>query len=103
MNVRKGLEILVEDWINLHEEGGTPLSVEGVISKLGLELDQKGKVKTAPTQLIDLLENYLRQKPTAWKNVEKFMAQFEAPGDLLEEIDLDCLVSDLKSAEDDVI
>ncbi len=93
----------MEDWINLHEEGGTPLSVEGVIAGLGIEQVRKGKAQTDPSTIADLLENYLRQRTTARENVEKFMAQFATPGDLLEDTDLDCLVYDLKSAESDAI
>ena len=35
MNLEKGIEVLVRDWIDLHEQGETKLSVEAMITKLG--------------------------------------------------------------------
>ncbi len=99
MRLGQGLEILVKDWIDLHEDGGTGLSVEDVVSKLGADLVISPQMK--PSQIGNLIESYLREMPGALENAEKFMAQFETPGDLLEEIDLDCFVCDLEAPEDD--
>jgi hypothetical protein len=101
MHLVEGLEILVEDWQDLHEDGGTKLSVGEVVGKLiaGSKNAITPKLKTG--QIAELIMNGLRQMPGALENAEKFMAQFESPEELLEEIDLDCLVSDLSMQEDD--
>ncbi len=97
----EGLEILVEDWQDLHEDGGTSLSVEEVVGKLNVASKNKITPELKPVQIVELLMNDLRRIPGALENAEKFMAQFESPEELLEEIDLDCLVSDLSMQEDD--
>jgi hypothetical protein len=101
MQLGEGLEVLVQDWIDLHEDGGTNLSIEEVVGKLdrGLALSMTPQMKTA--QISNVIESYLRQNPAALESAERFMAQFDTPGDLLEEIDLDCFVCDLGAAEDD--
>ena len=101
MQLGEGLEVLVQDWIDLHEDGGTNLSIEEVVSKLdrGLALSITPQMKTA--QISNVIESYLQQNPAALESAESFMAQFDTPGDLLEEIDLDCFVCDLGAAEDD--
>jgi hypothetical protein len=101
MHLEKGLEILVMDWQNLHEEGGTNLSVEKVVAQLDNESRNTIFPELKPGQIAELIMNDLRQIPGALENSEKFMAQFETPEELLEEIDLDCLVSDLLMTEDD--
>ncbi len=97
----EGLEILVEDWQDLHEDGGTSLSVEEVVGKLNVGSKNEITPELKPVQIVELLMNDLRRIPGALENAEKFMAQFESPEELLEEIDLDCLVSDLSMQEDD--
>ncbi len=101
MHLGEGLEVLVQDWIDLHEDGGTALSIEQVVNKLdsGLALSITPQMKTA--QISNVIESYLQQNPGALASAERFMAQFGTPGDLLEEIDLDCFVCDLGAAEDD--
>ena len=101
MNLAEGLEILVEDWHDLHEDGGTKLSVEEVVGKLNIGSKNAIPQKLKPVQMAELIMNNLQQIPGALENAEKFMAQFESPDELLEEIDLDCLVSDLSISEDD--
>ncbi|HET6420683.1 MAG TPA: hypothetical protein VFG19_11035 [Geobacteraceae bacterium] len=102
MDLEKGLEILVQDWRDLHEDGGTPLSVEEVVANLGLGDRYAITPEMKPGQIAELIINALRRTPGSLENVEKFMAQFESAEELLEEIDLDCLVSDLSLAEEDL-
>ncbi len=102
MNLADGLEILVEDWRDLHEDGGTKLSVEEVVGKLMVGSGNPVTPELKPSQIAELILNNLRKAPGALENAEKFMAQFKTPEDLLEEIDLDCLVSDLSMEEDDL-
>jgi hypothetical protein len=101
MYLLEGLEILVQDWQYLHEDGGTKLSVEEVVGKLKVGSKKMISQELKPGQIAELIKNDLRQIPGALENAEKFMAQFESPEELLEEIDLDCLVSDLSISEDD--
>jgi hypothetical protein len=95
MDLEKGLEVLVKDWIDLHEQGGSKLSVEAVVAKLLLEKTSVIKTHTNPSQIVELLQKRLRQIPGALDIAEKFMAQFSTPGDLLDEMDLDSFVCDL--------
>jgi hypothetical protein len=101
MHPEKGLEILAKDWRNLHEEGGTKLSVEDVVGQLDIGRRNATPPELEPGQVAELIMNYLRKIPGALENIENFMAQFESPEELLEEIDMDCLVSDLLMSEDD--
>lgn len=103
MHLEKGLEILVKDWQNLHKDGGTRLSVEKVVGQLDAHGEDAPPPELEPEQTAELIVNYLRQIPGALENAKKFMAQFGSPEELLEEIDLDCLVSDLLMTEDDVL
>jgi hypothetical protein len=99
MHLAEGLEILVEDWQALHEDGGTKLSVEQVVVKLGIDSRNTMPPGLKPLQAAEFILNELRQIPGAWESAEKFMAQFQSAEELLEEIDLDCLVSDLATTE----
>ncbi|RQW83918.1 MAG: hypothetical protein EHM79_14980 [Geobacter sp.] len=99
MNLGKGIEILVRDWIDLHEQGGTKLSVEAVITKLGVDKASAMMVHTNPLQAAEVLQRRLRQIPGALDIAEKFMAQFSTPEDLLDEMDLDSFVCDLDVME----
>ena len=99
MNLGKGIEVLVRDWIDLHEQGGTKLSVEAVTIKLGVDKASAMKVHTNPLQAAELLQRRLSQIPGALDIAEKFMAQFSTPGDLLDEMDLDSFVCDLDVME----
>jgi hypothetical protein len=101
MYLAEGLEILAQDWQYLHEDGGTKLSVEEVVGKLNIGSKNAITPGLKPGQIAELIMNNLRQITGALENAEKFMAQFESPEELLEEIDLDCLVSDLSMLEDD--
>ncbi len=102
MDLEKGIEILVRDWRDLHEDGGTPLSVEEVVANLPLG-DRNAITPDMKTgQIAELIINALRRIPVSLENAEKFMAQFDSAEELLEEIDLDCLVSDLSLAEEDL-
>jgi len=101
MNLEKGLEVLVRDWIDLHEQGGTNLSVEAVVKKLGTEKTSAMKTNTSPSQVVEIIESHLRQIPSALELAEKFMAQFSAPEDLLDDMDLDNFVCDLDILEED--
>jgi hypothetical protein len=95
MDLEKGMEVLVRDWIDLHEQGGAKLSVEAVVAKLRIEKTSVMKTHTDPSQIVELLQKRLRQIPGALDSAEKFMAQFSTPGDLLDEMDLDSFVCDL--------
>jgi hypothetical protein len=99
MNLGKGIEVLVRDWIDLHEQGGTKLSVEAVIVKLGIDKATATKAHTNPLQVVELLQRRLCQIPGALDIAEKFMAQFPTPEDLLDEMDLDSFVCDLDVME----
>jgi hypothetical protein len=101
MYLVKGLEVLVEDWQDLHEDGGAKLSVAEVVAKLNIRSKNAITPELKPGQIAELIMNGLRQIPDAFANAERFMAQFESPAELLEEIDLDCLVSDLSMSEED--
>jgi len=101
MRLEEGLEVLVKDWINLHEDGGTKFSVGEVVNNLDRDLALAITPQMKPSQVSVLIESYLHKIPGAVENAERFMAQFETPGDLLEEIDLDCFVCDLRAPEDD--
>ena len=101
MNLEKGLEVLVKDWIDLHEQGGTNLSVEAVVKKLGTEKTSAMKIHTSPSQVVDIIESHLRQIPSALELAEKFMAQFSTPEDLLDDMDLDNFVCDLDILEEE--
>lgn len=103
MDLVDGLEILVEDWRDLHEDGGTKMSVEAVVGKLVPGGGNAISPELEPAQIAELILDNIRRIPDALENAEKFMAQFESPEDLLEEMDLDCLVSDLSMEEDDDI
>jgi hypothetical protein len=95
MYLVEGLEILVEDWQYLHEDGGTKMSVKEVVGKLNVGSKNAITPELKPRQIVELIMNDLRQIPGTLESAEKFMAQFESAEELLEEIDLDCLVSDL--------
>jgi hypothetical protein len=99
MNLGKGIEVLVRDWIDLHEQGGTKLSVEAVIVKLGEDKSSVMKAHTNTLQIVELLQRRIRQIPGALDIVEKFMAQFSTPEDLLDEMDLDSFICDLDVME----
>jgi hypothetical protein len=99
MHLAEGLEILVEDWQALHEDGGTKQSVEQVVVKLGIDGGNTIPPGLKPAQVAERIMNELRKIPGARENAEKFMAQFQSAEELLEEIDLDCLVSDLATTE----
>jgi len=101
MNLGKGIEVLVRDWIDLHEQGGSKLSVEAVIKKLGVENIAGTKAPANPLQITAALQRQLLQIPGALDAAENFMAQFSTPGDLLDEMDLDSFVCDLKAMEED--
>jgi hypothetical protein len=101
MYLEKGIQILVEDWQDLHEDGGTKLSAEEIVARLNVGSEKAITPELKPGQIAELIMNHLRQIPGALEKAEKFMAQFESPEELLEEIDLDCLVSDLSMPEDD--
>ncbi|MEI8354595.1 MAG: hypothetical protein WCG31_00615 [Deltaproteobacteria bacterium] len=101
MFLREGLEALVRDWIDLHEEGGTNLSVEEVVRRLGGKLDLSITPQMKPVQIAGLIESHLQQIPGGLDRVRNFMAQFGTPGELLEEIDLDCMVCDLEASDND--
>ena len=102
MYLVEGLKILVEDWQDLHEDCGTKLSVEEVVGKLNVGRKNAITPGLKPGQIAELIMNELRQMPGAVENAENFMAQFASSEELLEEIDLDCLVSDLSMPEDDL-
>jgi len=95
MNLTEGLRILVVDWQGLHEDGGTKLSVEQVVGKLFNGGGKAVPPGLKPGQIADLILGELRRIPGACASAEKFMAQFDSADDLLEEIDLECLVADL--------
>lgn len=101
MKLADGLEILVEDWEDLHEDGGTKLSVAEVVGKLDFGGGNALSPDLKPAQIVEFIMGNLRRSPDALESAEKFMAQFDSPEELLEEIDLDCLVSDLSMEEDD--
>jgi hypothetical protein len=101
MNLGKGMEVLVRDWIDLHEQGGARLSVEDVIKKLGIVKTPAMKTPMNPMQVVELLHLRLRQIPGALDIAEKYMAQFSTPGELLDEMDLDSFVCDLDIMETD--
>jgi len=101
MHLEKGLEVLVKDWRNLHEEGGAKMSVEEIVGRLGDCCKNKLIQEMNAEQIAELIIADLRQIPGALENAEKFIELFASPEDLLEEIDLDCLVSDLLMTEDD--
>jgi hypothetical protein len=101
MHLEKGLEILVTDWRNLHEDGGTKLSVEEVVGQLDVAGRNTLPPELEPGQIVELIMNNLRQIPGALENTEKFMALFDSAEELLEEVDLDCLVNDLLMTGDD--
>ncbi len=83
MVLGEGLEVLVQDWIDLHEEGGTNLSVEEVLKRLGRKFDLAITPQMKSSQIAGLIESYLRQIPETRKNTEQFLAQFKTPGELL--------------------
>lgn len=95
MNLTEGLRVLVVDWQGLHEDGGTKLSVEQVVGRLNNRGGKGVASGLKPGQIAELIMDELRRIPGALENSEKFMAQFDSPEDLLEEIDLECLVADL--------
>jgi len=101
MNLEKGMEVLVRDWIDLHEQGGSKLSVQEVVKKLGVEKASAMKTHTNPSQIVDVILRRLLQIPGALEMSEKFMAQFPTAEDLLEEMDLDSFVCDLDVTEED--
>jgi hypothetical protein len=100
MNLGKGMEVLVRDWIDLHEQGGTKLSVEAVVKKLGVVIPTEIKSSANPAQIVDVLRRRLLQIPGAMDVAERFMAQFSTPDELLEEMDLDSFVCDLNAMEE---
>lgn len=101
MNLDQGIEVLVRDWIDLHEQGGSKLSVEGVIKKLGVENIAATKAPANALQITTTLQHQLRQIPGAMDAAEKFMAQFSTPEELLDEIDFDSFVCDLNALAED--
>jgi hypothetical protein len=101
MNLGKGIEVLVRDWIDLHEQGGSKLSVEAVVKKLGVEKTSAMKTPANPLQIVELVLRRLLQIPGALDIAEKFMAQFSTPGELLDEMDLDSFVCELDVTEVD--
>jgi hypothetical protein len=101
MNLAEGLGILVEDWQALHEDGGTKLTAEHVVGRLDRDGTFTVTPGLKPGQIAELIMNDLRRMPSALETAEKFMAQFVSAEELLDEIDLDCLVSDLTKIEAD--
>ena len=101
MHLVKGLEILVKDWENLHEEGGTKLSVEEVVGMLNTGGQNVISPHLKPAQIVELIIGDLQRMPGSLENAERFMAQFDTPDELLDEVDLYELISELGMAEDD--
>jgi hypothetical protein len=100
MDLEKGLAILVEDWQDLHADGGTKQSAADVVGKLSAGVKSTVRPEMKPAKMAQLIKNHLQRTPGALENAEKFMTQFESAEELLEEIDLDCLMSDLSMTED---
>jgi hypothetical protein len=101
MDLATGLEILVDDWRDLHEDGGTELTVDEVVGRLDIGSREKEIPRLGAAEVAGLIMEALGKIPGAVGNAEKFMAQFDSADDLLEEIDLECLVSDLLQLEDE--
>lgn len=101
MKLGNGLEILVRDWIDLHEQGGSKLTVEAVVRKLCAEKTSDVKIPKDPLEIVDWLDGRLRQIPGALELTENYLAQFSTPDDLLDEMDLDCFVCELATIETD--
>jgi len=101
MKLAEGLGILVEDWQALHEDGGTKLTAEHVVGRLDRDGTTTVTPGLKPGQIAELIMNDLRRMPGVLEKAENFMAQFESAEELLDETDLDCLVSDLTMLEDD--
>jgi len=101
MHLVKGLEILVKDWENLHEEGGTKLSVEEVVGMLNTGGQNVISPHLKPAQIAELIIGDLQRMPGSLENAERFMAQFDTPDELLDEVDLYELISELGMTEDD--
>jgi len=101
MHLAKGLEILIEDWRALHEDGGTKLSVEAVVGKLVAGSGKGVTPGLKPDRMADLIISILRQSPHVLESAEQFMAHMTTSEELLDEMDLDCLVCDLWMMEDD--
>jgi hypothetical protein len=101
MNLGKALEILVTDWDNLHEEGGTKLSVEEVVGMLNAGSKDAISPHLKPVQIAELIMSDLKRIPAALENAEKFAAQFDTPDELLDEVDLYELICELGRPEED--
>lgn len=101
MRLAEGLEVLVEDWRDLHEDGGTKLTVAQLVARLNPGIGNTLIPGMEPREIAEMIINDLRTVPGVLENAARFMAQFESPGDLLEEMDLDCLVSDLAMREEE--
>ena len=76
MNLEEGLEVLVRDWIELHQQGGSKLSLEAVIQKLGVVIP---KTSTNSRQIVEVLMRCILQIPGAREIVENYLAQFSTP------------------------
>jgi hypothetical protein len=101
MHLGEALLILVKDWENLHEEGGTKLSVEEVVGMLNVGKKNAISPHLKPAQIAELIMGDLKRIPGALKNAERFMAQFDTPDELLDEVDLHELMSELGRSEED--
>lgn len=101
MNLAEGLEVLVQDWRDLHDDGGTKLTVAQAVSRLNPEVGNQAIPAMEPREIAELVIGYLRSVPGGLETVERFMAQFASPDELLEEIDLECLVSDLTMSKEE--
>ncbi|MGA7828746.1 MAG: hypothetical protein WCA04_13855 [Geobacteraceae bacterium] len=98
MNLAEGLEVLVRDWIDLHQQGGSKLSLEAVIKKLGVVIP---KSSASSAHIVELLMRRILQIPGALEIAENYLAQFSTPADLLDEMDLDSFACDLEAMEAD--
>ena len=98
MNLAEGLEVLVRDWIDLHQQGGSKLSLEAVTKKLGVVIP---KSSASSAHIVELLMRRILQIPGALEIAENYLAQFSTPADLLDEMDLDSFACDLEAMEAD--
>jgi hypothetical protein len=99
MTILEGVKILVQDWHDLHEDGGTGLSVPAVVERLGSGIGQRIKADMTAGEIAEVVLQQLRDIPGALGSARVFMDQFDSAADLLEDMDLECFVSDLSAGE----
>lgn len=100
MYLGNGLLALVKDWQAKLASGEETMSLATVVGKLGGEQADLIDSRWKPLQVVDLIESELRQAGEL-ANVEKYLARFKTPEELLAATDLNGVMCGVGVPDDD--